>query len=229
MRIAICDDELEFAESLRAMTAECMSAAGVPNEIDVYADGESLLASETAYDLCFLDCQMPGMDGVELGRKLTAATPGVTVVFVTAYTNYLFDSYDVNHLKYILKPVSMPMLEKTIDDFLFTYHEQKPVFVTSDLSIPMSAILYIVASRNCVEVTTENTFYTSRKSITQYAEELNPGAFFRVDRNVIVNFRHLRGHTDNVITMKNGTQFDIARRRKKDFINAYIGYLEHHR
>ncbi len=229
MRIAICDDDREFADSLRTDTEKCMAATGLKSEIDVYYDGESLLASETSYDLCFLDCQMPGIDGIELGKKLTEDDPGVTVVFITAYTDYLFDSYDVNHLKYILKPVTEAMLEKTIDDFIFTYHEQKPVYVMADLSIPMSSILYIQARRNSVDVTNEDTTYSSRKPIAQFADELTPGAFFRTDRNVIVNFRHVRSHTDNVITMKDGKQFDVARRRKKDFINAYINYLEHHR
>lgn len=53
-------------------------------------------------DLLFLDIQMPDVDGMELARQLPAAT---RIVFTTAFRDFAFDSYEVNALDFLLKPI----------------------------------------------------------------------------------------------------------------------------
>ena len=53
-------------------------------------------------DLLFLDIQMPNIDGMELAHSLPEAT---RVVFTTAFKEYAFESYEVNALDFLLKPV----------------------------------------------------------------------------------------------------------------------------
>lgn len=53
-------------------------------------------------DLLFLDIQMPNIDGMELAHSLPEST---RVVFTTAFKEYAFESYEVNALDFLLKPV----------------------------------------------------------------------------------------------------------------------------
>ena len=53
-------------------------------------------------DLLFLDIQMPNIDGMELAHSLPAET---RVVFTTAFKEYAFESYEVNALDFLLKPI----------------------------------------------------------------------------------------------------------------------------
>lgn len=56
-------------------------------------------------DLLFLDIQMPDLNGMELSRILT---PDTRIIFTTAFGQYALDSYKVNALDYLLKPISYP-------------------------------------------------------------------------------------------------------------------------
>ena len=53
-------------------------------------------------DLLFLDIQMPNIDGMELAHCLPEKT---RVVFTTAFKEYAFESYEVNALDFLLKPI----------------------------------------------------------------------------------------------------------------------------
>ena len=69
-----------------------------------YTDSINALnaVKEKKPDLLLLDIQMPNMDGMELAHSLTAET---RVIFTTAFKEYAFESYEVNALDFLLKPV----------------------------------------------------------------------------------------------------------------------------
>ena len=57
---------------------------------------------ESSVDVLFLDIQMPDLDGLNLSRMVP---PGTRVIFTTAFKEYAFDSYEVNALDFLLKPI----------------------------------------------------------------------------------------------------------------------------
>lgn len=63
-------------------------------------------------DLLFLDIQMPGMTGFELLRQLTYQP---WIIFVTAYDRYALEAFETNSIDYLLKPVQLERLERTMD------------------------------------------------------------------------------------------------------------------
>lgn len=72
-----------------------------------YASAVQALAALQAapVDLLFLDIQMPELSGLEFSRMLDAST---RIIFTTAFDQYAVDSYKVNALDYLLKPISYP-------------------------------------------------------------------------------------------------------------------------
>ena len=57
---------------------------------------------ESPVDVLFLDIQMPDLDGLNLSRMVP---PSTRVIFTTAFKEYAFDSYEVNALDFLLKPI----------------------------------------------------------------------------------------------------------------------------
>lgn len=69
-----------------------------------YTDSVEAIAAlrEQPVDLVFLDIQMPDMNGMELAHMLPQQTK---IIFTTAFKEYAFDSYEVNTVDFLLKPV----------------------------------------------------------------------------------------------------------------------------
>src|SRR5690625_128172 len=66
-------------------------------------------------DVIFLDIHMPEMDGLELAEQILSKKPHIDIVFVTAYNDYAVTAFDLNAIDYLLKPVKVVRLQKTID------------------------------------------------------------------------------------------------------------------
>ena len=70
MLVAICDDDKFFREELRSILFAYKAERRLHIDVYLYDSGEALLADRKAFDMVFLDYQMPGMDGMEAAREL---------------------------------------------------------------------------------------------------------------------------------------------------------------
>lgn len=72
----------------------------------------------TNVDLIFLDIQMPGINGIEFARSIPKHT---LIIFTTAYSEYALDSYEVDAVDYLVKPIDVTKFRKAVDKAI-TYH-----------------------------------------------------------------------------------------------------------
>lgn len=113
MRAMLIDDEkpalMHLERLLRAdgriePAALCMSAR----------EGLERLAQEPV-DAVFLDIGMPEMNGLEAAEHIQQAYSGIAIVFVTAYSEYAVEAFDLQAIDYLLKPIGAPRLRRAID------------------------------------------------------------------------------------------------------------------
>jgi two-component SAPR family response regulator len=74
-------------------------------------------------DVVFLDIQLPEMSGIELANLLFERNPNLNIVFVTAYNEFAVKAFEINALDYIVKPVRMERLIKTMGRMKEYQHE----------------------------------------------------------------------------------------------------------
>ena len=55
--------------------------------------------------ILLLDIEMGGMDGVTMARKVRQADDAVQIIFITGYSDYIAEGYEVEALNYLMKPV----------------------------------------------------------------------------------------------------------------------------
>jgi len=159
--------------------------------------------NEHPVDLLFLDIQMPELSGMEFSRMLPE---NIRVIFTTAFEQYALDSYKVNALDYLLKPVSYPDFLKSAQKALQWYemflnkNEFKPlkekkepesVFIKADrklIQVELDKILYIEGLKDYVKIFVEGEAHPLLSLMTMKSmEELLPeNRFIRVHRSFIV-------------------------------------------
>lgn len=72
-------------------------------------------AEDKSFDLLLLDVEMPGTDGVTLAKTVRQENEAVQIVFITGYSDYIAEGYDVAALHYLVKPVSREKLFAVLD------------------------------------------------------------------------------------------------------------------
>ena len=109
MRVLIADDEPHARARLRELLAQCVGVRVVGEA----GDGEAVLAqvAREQPDLVLLDIRMPGLDGLEVARRLAALPIPPGIVFTTAFEAHALAAFDVEAIDYLLKPVRRERLE----------------------------------------------------------------------------------------------------------------------
>ena len=146
-------------------------------------------------ELLFLDIQMPELSGMEFSRILEADT---RIIFTTAFEQYALDSYKVNALDYLLKPISYPDFLKAANKALQWYeHMQTPaaeiesIFIKTEykqVQVELRKILYIEGLKDYVKIFVEDEPHPilSLMSMKSLEEMLPASRFIRVHRSFIV-------------------------------------------
>ena len=184
---------------------------------------------ESSVDVLFLDIQMPDLDGLNLSRMVP---PGTRVIFTTAFKEYAFDSYEVNALDFLLKPIRyhkfLGAAEKVRQWFEMSSvkEERGSLFVRVDSQLrqgEISRILYVTGLKDYVMIYLEGEARPLITHVTMKAmEEMLPsGRFMRVHRSYIVALDKIRS-VDRNNCVYIGKEIIHVTDAYKEAFNAYL-------
>ena len=117
VKIAVLDDEPIFLERISKKIDSIYKKNHIKAAVDCYNNGKVLLDEVNdgrRYDIYVLDVEVPGISGVELGRKLREISEVSFILFLTAYPQYAIEGYDSRAYQYILKDEWEHRLEETL-------------------------------------------------------------------------------------------------------------------
>ncbi|CAA0144356.1 LytR/AlgR family response regulator transcription factor [Tenacibaculum maritimum] len=161
-------------------------------------------------DVMFLDINMSRMNGLEFLRSISVKP---YVIVTTAYREYAAESYDLNVLDYLVKPIPFPRFLKAInkvtqqlyltknivqnvgdqDSFIFLKVEKKLV------KVKYVNMLYIQSLKDYIKVYTEEGNYIVHKSLTNILEELPSQKFLRIHRSYIISLEKVKSIEGNSV------------------------------
>lgn len=170
-----------------------------------------------AIDVMFLDINMPKMNGLEFLRSLTDRPH---VIITTAYREFAVDSFDLDVLDYLVKPIPFGRFLKTINKLTsriqleigeleeVSLKEEPCIFLKVDkklMKIKLNDILFIESLKDYIKVITTLGDYLVHKSMTSISEELPSDHFIRIHRSFTIAI--------NKIEFLEGNSVKIANRR----------------
>lgn len=201
-RCLIVDDE-ELARRLIARHLSQLPDFEIVASCGSAIEANSILKTELI-DLLFLDIEMPIIKGTEFLKTLVNKPK---VIFTTAYRDYAIESYELNVVDYLLKPILFVRFYKAIEKFLDTQivakskkgdvSEQVHIFVQSNkknIKIKFEDVLYIESIKSYIKIHTTDTNHLIMHSLSAFKEKLD-SRFVRVHRSYIVNSSKVTAYT----------------------------------
>lgn len=211
LRAYLVDDEPLALERLRRL----LERTGLVDVTGSTSEPEEAVAALTADppDVCFLDIQMPRLDGFEVLARLPKQP---IVIFTTAYDQYALKAFGVNSADYLLKPIEPEALEraltkvarlqgsgpltppdlqallKKLTDSLCKSKPEYPERIASRLGdrlwfLDLARVTHFYAEDKLTYAVSEGKAYCVDYAITELEKKLDPKKFLRIHRSTVVN------------------------------------------
>jgi DNA-binding LytR/AlgR family response regulator len=196
----------------------------------------SLFLQENPTDLIFLDIQMPDLTGIQFLQSLTHPPK---VIFTTAYSEYAAESYDLDAVDYLLKPIPFERFLKAVNK-AFKLHQVEAeqeanheiedtlqdamspyLFLKSDtriFKVKRDEIQYIEGMRDYIAVHIPQKRIMTLMSLSKMLLRLPPSDFIRVHKSYIINLHHITLIQQNRIVIGE-KEIPISNTYREEFFN----------
>ncbi|MCM1159174.1 MAG: LytTR family DNA-binding domain-containing protein [Bacteroidales bacterium] len=234
LTVYVCEDIKEHSEQLARI---CSSLAEeYPLKVNFFSSAIQLLQQLEQLqkdngvfpNLIILDIELPEMDGITLGKRIKAMDADVFLVFVTSYIEYAVKGYEANAFRYLLKPLSLEVMQKLFMDIEEEYQKRKKLTVKTrdgEIMIPLQELVYISAEDKYTVLYTKTQHYISDCSLKKYEEQLREYGFFRIHRKYLINLYHHKGVQAGKVVLTNGYGLPVSKKRMSEYQRQLFHFL----
>lgn len=218
--LVICDDAPQDRDYLRTLVTRWAEERHLETELALFPSAEALLMQNAQQhcDILLLDIEMGAMDGVTLAKTVRRSNQAMQIIFITGYSDYLSEGYEVAALHYLMKPVQPERLFPVLDRAVKKCQAEERC-LNLDLSgeivrIPFHDITHVDVQKNYVTIHTlahsPSAPCTVKRTLSDIASLLDE-RFFRVGRSLLLNLHCIRRVTRTQVHLSDGTALFLPR------------------
>lgn len=208
LRIAVADDERPARSEMFHQLQDLLG------EVEIFeADSGAAvldLVTEQEIDLLFLDINLGDIQGTHLIKALKRIRPNMKIVFVTAYSEYAVEAFELEVDDYIMKPFSPKRLKRVLDkclskdtdsqeqnleESLIEETELRRLAISCEGKTVFEDIQDIVfietCNRGCTIHVGKKEYYEG-KTIGEYEKKLEGKRFFRCQKSYLINLEQVK-------------------------------------
>ena len=231
MRFILCDDDREMLEVLKAHTQQWLSEHRLEAELLTFSSSTDLLEQYAPRqdDIAVLDIIMPGMNGLEVAKRLRTSNSDFSLIFLTSSKDFALPAYEVHPYGYLLKPADYEGFSQLLDSLYQKLCQFIVLKSGNDMcSILIEEIEWVEAVNRQVvfnlvggkRLEVRDTFNNIQNKLLLY-----PG-FFKPHRSYIVNFKHVEHFNTKEIFMRGSKLcIPLSRGMDKEFKDKYFSFM----
>ena len=215
-RVAIVDDSTTDAEFVKGILNSWADLRQANIQAEVFPSAESFLfryAEDKDWDILLLDIEMGAMDGVTMAKRVRQDNEAVQIVFITGYSDYISEGYEVAALHYLMKPVKEEKLCSVLDRAAEKLSKNEKVLnfeIGGEMvRVPIYQIRYADVFGNYVTIHALSDI-TVKMTLGELEKQLDE-RFYRVGRSTIINLTQISRVTKTEIKLSDETAIPLPR------------------
>ena len=215
-KIAVCDDSDADRAYLAGLARGWAADRGQNAQLALFPSAESFLfryAEEKDFQILLLDIEMGRMDGVTMAKALSRENDAIQIIFVTGYSDYIAEGYEVEALHYLMKPVDGARLWAVLDRAAekLRKNERTVLLEQADglVRLPVHQIRSAEVQGNYVTIHARED-YTARMTLSELETQLDDN-FFRLGRSALVNLGCVARVTRTAVVLNDGSALPLPR------------------
>ncbi|MEZ4920620.1 MAG: LytTR family DNA-binding domain-containing protein [Saprospiraceae bacterium] len=234
MTCIIVDDE-PFAREGILLNIQETPFLEVLGEFENAIEANNFLTNNDV-DLMFLDIEMPGINGLDFVRSLDKKP---LVILTTAYPQYALESYELDMVDYLLKPIRLDRFIRAVNKAREMHEllqiakshagagiEQDYVYIKSErkfVKLFFKDIVFIKGMKDYVLIFTEKEKVMTALNIKSIAEQLPAGVFVRVSKSHIINIGFIKAIDHDFIQLQAlNEEIPLGESYREAFMNTYV-------
>jgi DNA-binding LytR/AlgR family response regulator len=233
LKIAICDDEKIYRDTLKSYIAKFSKSIDTSITIFEYDSGLKLLddISDKNFDLIILDIVMDEIDGIDTAKKIRILDKKVCIVFLTNYEKYAIRGYGLNVYEYLLKDSLNEDKLKSIINEVKKNKKTKTIVLKMQKEIikfDINSIYFFEVNNRTITVHYDfNEEYKTKSfygKLEDIEKQLVEETFYRSHRSYIVNIKKIRKIASREIFFDISQKAMVSRLKYLELKERYINY-----
>lgn len=187
----------------------------------------------THYQLLLLDIEMPGMDGIDLAKRIRSRNDDTRIVFVSEAESRVFESFQVQPLGFVCKSNFLNDISAVAELYIKTTEQENTddyldfTTRTGILTLKSRQVFYIEGSRNDQLLSVEGRSEPVEIKMTMDKLEAmtEPLGFIRIHKGFLVNYQYIQHLSSTTAVLQNGVALPIGRSKAQEVKMKYLALI----
>lgn len=232
--ILICDDDAFILEQIVCLTKKYLDGERTPYRLAVFENSRFLLSylkKQESYvcSILFMDISLGEDNGIAVAKAIRRDFPKICIIFVSGYLNQLQDSFAVDPIFYLVKPIQenyfRDALQKAMDSFS---PQESPSFTLSTKTgiyhIRAGEILYVESNKRTLIIHSQEETITTYEKLGDLQAQL-PDYFIRTHKSYLVNMHYIRRMDRTDVMLTDGTAVPVSQSRHRETKESFLRFL----
>ncbi len=228
MRIAICNRNRRYLDSLKLMLYRYAEKKRLEIAVECYYCGKDMLATKNRYNIVFLEYDAYSVNGLETAKTLRESDCFCSIIFIGNKNRFCNSIFKVSPSGFLTYPIDESEVVSVLDDCFRKKINGYPLLIKSSedtVCLNSNEIFYIEANNKHCIISLGKKCINCNQTMGKLYEQLPKMVFLKINRANVINSEYINSFNAGEVTLKNGKKLYISRNYRKNFKENYCEFI----